>query len=331
MFAVALVLATLTYWLIERPVRFGEKARGIKAIILAGLMILVGGVGGYVFLKEGLAAREAVKNASMLLEDFALPALQDDSCTQRYGSEFGFCKHKNVDGGRTILLLGDSHSLFVFSAIAEYGERQGYNTLLVSEGEGSKNSANGKHANPEITQKLFEFIDADKSIEKVFIVTRGVLYINGRDHDFPASDYGHGGIGKLQFSTQRTLDRLNEMGKTVYLVAENPVWPGMGQGNTPEAIRTLVQAQPFQDFFRPSGKIHKLGKKDVLEHQKEYLKMLSRLSGVTILYTIDAFCPDEKCLLFDGKGFPLYWDDDHLSQHAGGRFLLEKVLKPYLQ
>jgi hypothetical protein len=121
------------------------------------------------------------------------------------------------------------------------------------------------------------------------------------------------------------------MGKTVYLVAENPVWPGMGKGNNPEAIRALVHIQPLQNLFLPAPKTYRLSKEEVIEHQKEYLEMLSRLEGVTILYTIDAFCPHEECLLFNEEGLPLYWDDDHLSQRTGGQFLLEKVLKPHLQ
>jgi hypothetical protein len=121
------------------------------------------------------------------------------------------------------------------------------------------------------------------------------------------------------------------MGKTVYLVAENPVWPGMGQDSA-EYIRTLLNVQPLRDRFKPlpSREEIRLYKKDVLQHQKEYLKTLKLLEDVTIIYTVDAFCPKEECLLFNEQGFPLYFDDDHLSQRSGGKFLVEKALKPYL-
>ena len=129
---------------------------------------------------------------------------------------------------------------------------------------------------------------------------------------------------------QRTIDRLNRIGKTVYVLAENPVWPGMRKGSNPQYIRDLINIQPLRDYFNPVRKEIHLYKKDVLKHQKEYLEMLKSLRGATIIQSIDAFCPTEECLLLNEEGFPLYWDDDHISQRTGGKFLVEKVLKPYL-
>jgi hypothetical protein len=36
-------------------------------------------------------------------------------------------------------------------------------------------------------------------------------------------------------------------------------------------------------------------------------------------------------MLFDENSLPLYSDNDHLSRWVGGRFLVERVLKPYLK
>jgi hypothetical protein len=66
-----------------------------------------------------------------------------------------------------------------------------------------------------------------------------------------------------------------------------------------------------------------------LEHQKDYLAMLDRLEGATIIKSIDAFCPKEDCLVFSEYGIPLYYDDDHLS-FEGSRFQVEYLLEPYL-
>ena len=75
----------------------------------------------------------------------------------------------------------------------------------------------------------------------------------------------------------------------------------------------------------------KVYKKDVLARQQEYLDVLKDIKGAKIIYTLDAFCPTNECLLFNEQGLPLYWDDDHLSVHAGGNFLVDKVLEPYLK
>ncbi|MDR2164871.1 MAG: hypothetical protein LBO79_04420 [Zoogloeaceae bacterium] len=73
-----------------------------------------------------------------------------------------------------------------------------------------------------------------------------------------------------------------------------------------------------------------LRKSEVLEYQESYLNALRRIRGATVLHTLDAFCPGETCLLTDEDGMPLYYDDDHLSVEPGGRFLIQRVLAPYL-
>jgi hypothetical protein len=262
----------------------------------------------------------------------------DDICERRYSAKFRFCRYKDAGGEYTVALLGDSHAAVAFPAVSEYLARQAYNTLMVGH-SGGKNPVNGKLANPDAVDELFERLGQDRSIKKAFLLMRGVLYITGLEHDHPVPhktggvDDFYGDSSGLESATQKTIDRLRGMGIAVYLVAENPVWPDMGTGTDPQAIRALVHVQPLQDLFHRSGKTYELNKKQVLAHQKEYLEMIKRLKGVTILDTIDVFCPPpkEECLLFSEDGFPLYWDDDHLSRNTGSQFLLDKVLKPHLQ
>jgi hypothetical protein len=246
-----------------------------------------------------------------LKEDFETPIHTDDECRRRYGTEFGYCRYEDAEGEYTVALLGDSHALFAFPSVSQYLNRQRVNSLLIGR-SGANNPVNSASANTDLREKMFDILRTDSSIKKVFLITRS--YVSHRRS-----------ITELQV-TQHTIGRLNEMGKIVYLVAENPLWPDME--NIP---LWMLLYQPLRDLFHPVPKIYKLSKKEVFEHQKEYLEMLSRLDGVTLLHTIDAFCPHEECLLFNEEGLPLYWNDNHLSQRTGGQFLLEKVLKPHLQ
>jgi peptidoglycan/LPS O-acetylase OafA/YrhL len=330
MFAAAFVLAALTYWLVERPIRFGRRARGIKAVALLAALAIMGGAGGWVYKNEGLPERftdDQIKLSIELLKDLEeSPLSADDPCKQRYSAQFLFCRYEDVGSEYTVALLGDSHARVAFPAVSEYLARQGHNTLMVSDG-GFKNPVNGKLADSDAVDELFERLDHDKSIKKAFLLMRGVLYITGVDHDFPVP-YNDSDSSGLEFATQKTIDRLRQMGMAVYLVAENPVLPF-----NPRALLALARVpQPLQNLFPHSGKTYRLSKKQVLAHQKEYLEMIKRLKGVTILDTIDAFCPPprEECLLFNEADFPLYLDSNHLSQNTGGQFLLEKVLKPHL-
>jgi hypothetical protein len=339
MLLLAIVLAAITWWLIERPIRFGKRAKAFKIGALVTSMLVAGCVGGWVFKGKGIAERKAVEKARVLMEDLEKPLATEESCRLRYGAQFEYCRHKDIGARHAIALLGDSHGQFAFPAIADYVADKGYNTLFLGGRAGSSNPVIGLSAEPSATEKLFEILEADKNIRKVFLITRGVAYY-GFDHDQDyAERYAKENKNKdifydsafaLGFAIQRTIDRLNRIGKTVYVLAENPVWPGMVQGNNPQYIRALVNVQPLQEYFKPVRKEIRLYKKDVLEHQKDYLDMLKTLKGATVIQSIDAFCPTEECLLFNDKGFPLYWDDDHISQRTGGKFLVEKVLKPYL-
>jgi peptidoglycan/LPS O-acetylase OafA/YrhL len=324
----AFILAALTYWLVERPLRFGKRARKIKTMALVISLVIVGCTGGWVFLEKGLENRKSVQNAKAVIEELKQGFLLNDICHKQYGDHETFCYYHNIEAKNTIVVIGDSHARFAFPEIARFGEQKGYNTLTIG-GIGWHNPITGKTADPQFIEKMHKLLDENKTIKKVFLITRGNLYINGYDIDNPLTEehdriqYSYNGMQGMEQAIQKAIDRLRSMGKSVFLVAENPVWPkGLD-------IRTIFGVQPLRHLLYPEHKEIHLYKADVLENQKEYLEMLGRLQGATIIHTIDAFCPGKECLLSDENGLPLYGDDDHLSQ-TGGKFLVEKILKPYL-
>jgi peptidoglycan/LPS O-acetylase OafA/YrhL len=337
MLVIAFILAALTYWLVERPLRFGQKARNTKTVALVVLLTIVGSAGGWVFLGNGLENRESIQNARKVTEELKTPEVlheMKEECHKQYNNKFRdyfyYCIYNDIGSNDTIAVLGDSHAETAFYMISEYGKQKNYNTLMLGEGVLDNNSVNGKNRDPQLTEKWYELIGQNQAIKKVFLLTRGKLYINGQDNDNVWSSKNvhiqnsYGSIQGLEQATQKTIDRLRSMGKTVFFVAENPVWP---QGLD---IRTIFGAQPLHSFLHLEHKETHLYKAEVLANQKEYLEMLGRLKGATIIHALDTFCPGEKCLLSDENGLPLYRDDDHLSFRIGGRFLLEKILKPYL-
>jgi hypothetical protein len=105
-------------------------------------------------------------------------------------------------------------------------------------------------------------------------------------------------------------------------VSENPVFPRPARD---------YRTRPF-DLSRSAGARQeppKLRKDDVLARQKKYLELLGRLEGATIIYSLDAFCPQGECPMFSPEGIPLYLDDDHLSME-GSRYQAQHLLAPFL-
>ncbi|MGJ4748844.1 SGNH hydrolase domain-containing protein, partial [Leptospira sp. SA-E8] len=130
---------------------------------------------------------------------------------------------------------------------------------------------------------------------------------------------------RVQNVLQPIVTRMSQLDKPVYVLADNP--------ELPFDPRMLDSGQPLRNAlhtFQGTSASPRLLKVDVQTKQQEYLLALNQLHGATIIPSIDAFCPTNECLLFDEDGGGLYRDEEHLSRYSGGRFLVSKVLKPYL-
>jgi hypothetical protein len=299
---IAMICSVLTYWFVERPIRFGKKARVAKAVVLLTALFFVGVSGVFVYWKNGLIERSSVQQARAMIDSESAPSVYE-SCHVSMGNRTQ-CRYHNVSGDATIALLGDSHADMMFRRIYAYNSRNGINTLLVFS-TGPWNVVNGADRKRETVDAAFDLIANDNKINKVFLVVRGVKQGGGSD------------LEQKERDLQESVNRLRNAGKKVLIVAENP--------ELPFNPRSMLKIQPF----RSEVKDYHLKKSDVLREHENYLAMLGRITGGEIIYVLDAFCPKDECLFFDEQGLPLYRDDDHLS-NAGVQFLIEKVLAPYL-
>jgi SGNH domain (fused to AT3 domains) len=167
----------------------------------------------------------------------------------------------------------------------------------------------------DIAEESLKAIVADKTIKKVFIFTRGAMYFTGRQS---ADDYVPYLIVQpkaFEDSLQKTIDYLRDAGEAVYAVSENPELD-----STPYAC----EKRPI----RLRKKNCEVDRDDVLLRQQQYLQILNKLKRVRVIYTIDKFCPERKCLT-EIEGHYLYADSDHLSTE-GSRFQAKEVLSKFL-
>ncbi len=126
--AISVVLAWLTYRLVERPVRFGKYGKA-AAVALSVLMVAAGCTGYEIHRREGLPSRfpEIVRE---LARDMRGPAdrYRAGSCllypAQDY-SAFGACdSNPATANAAAIVLWGDSHAAHLYAGYRDrYGER----------------------------------------------------------------------------------------------------------------------------------------------------------------------------------------------------------------
>jgi hypothetical protein len=303
----------------------------VKAVILAALIAGVGCAGGWVHREKGVGTRGAVQQQKAVTMALKWPDQRSDSvCLQKYklkGTQYEekpFCLYKNVGGKETIALVGDSHAWMLFDAIAKFNANNGINTVLLAHA-GNNNVFYGWAADFDNTESLYQAIRSDSSIRKVFIVT--------------ASDYVHPdpacrenvckerkvrNYKEFEKATQEAITRFSEMEKKVFILADNPYLPFNP--------RSVFVNQPLRASLHKRRADLRLYREDVLKRQKNYLEALSYVKGATIIFSIDAYCPAAtgECLLFDENNVPLYSDSNHISPSAGGRFVVERILSPYL-
>ena len=122
--ALALLLASSTYLLLERPLRTSQGK--YKAPILAVCMLAVGVVGYVTFRRGGLPQRAAARTDQNFSAQFVGPswAFSDNStCRQRYpypqsrNYKWWFCI-TNKDAPPTLLLLGNSYANHLYPGLA---------------------------------------------------------------------------------------------------------------------------------------------------------------------------------------------------------------------
>lgn len=317
----AVILATLTYRLVEQPLRFG-KHLGAKAIGLTVILALTGLTGYGIHLTKD--ATKSHETGQFRLIDRSNADNSDAACRQRHsdlyddlianpdftgtsGKFLPYCRYHNAHGTRTAVLWGDSHALAAYEAIAAYNASLGLNTWLV--GRSAFRHGIPATALPGVIDRIAQSVQQTPEVHSVFLI----MSADKMD------------LERAQRVLQPIINRMNQLGKQVYVLADNP--------ELPFDPRILDPGQPFRaalHSLQGTSASPRLLKADVVTKQKDYLSALNQLHGATIIPSINTFCPKDECLLFDEEGGSLYRDEDHLSRYSGGRFLVNNVLKPNL-
>jgi peptidoglycan/LPS O-acetylase OafA/YrhL len=322
----SIVLAWLTYKLVERPIRLG-KAGKAKVSVLVVLMALVGALGYDTYIKDGYDARSSIKGFVNNKNELLRTPASDEACLSYVDLKsplFPYCRFTNVSSDETVAVIGDSHAHVAYPGISEFLASRGKNTVLLANsacppflGSPTGNNQTELDACTNRVEQLLKVVESKKDIKKIFVFTRGPIYITNTEPLSVDKKLGVSSIPLNQFfnSAQSSFDRLKSKDKTVFYVSENPE----------------LNFHPDSCLTRPFKVITKsctILKESVYARQAEYRKSFSNLKNITYIDSIPVFCPSDKCLIFDEKGSLLYADDDHLSV-AGSRFQVKNLLAPY--
>jgi hypothetical protein len=270
---------------------------------LVGALFAFGAIGHYGFVRDGWPARAAAAHYTSNQDQLVRLPSMDDECTRYVGEKplFQYCRYTNAHAKTAIAVIGDSHAHVAYPGIAALARERGMSTVMLAHSGCPFDSACTK-----ATEQMLTTVGRDSTIDKVFVFCRCPHYL------------AESRIGPeaLRVALQSTIDALRATGKHVFLVSDPPELPFSPAACLPRPLRSTTRTCEVD-----------IGA--VRQFQLGYSEVLRNLRDVTIIQTVDAFCPNGTCRAVRGDEL-LYADDNHLSE-VGSRFLASEVLRPVLQ
>ncbi len=340
----AALLATLSYHLIEKPVRRRTSLRSVMAV--SGVAAVVAALSTNIYSRDGLSFR--LKDAQVAAEAKALEWGEEmrasDSCKVRIreGIELG-CLIADPQQKAGAVIIGDSHANHYYWGLSSVLGEQGINLMQLSRGacsplygvvilKGKQMIDCRSFINPVI-----DYIVESPDVHTVFLGGRWMAYVTGRELKDPsgyvndehlalpddpqAQDLPRAEVFAL--GLDETLRRLLDAGKRVVFLHAVP--------ELPFNVRECVSWSPNRFVSRVPRPNCDVERTLVDARSDEYLpvlkKILQRYPQVVQLDPQPFLCDGERC---SGKsdGMLLYRDDDHLSL-VGTQWLAQR-LKPSL-
>jgi hypothetical protein len=341
--AAAFILSALTYYLVERPLRFGRHLKW-KAGGQLVTMAITGLLGLYIYINFGFMDRPAFAemqriNADMT-EDVSKHNAENCSDSEHFNykqlnSNFFCMKSDDSKGFSENVIIGDSHAYPIYFGL--------YNLSVKERGQGLQMvGANG--CPPFVDLQSFEKGESDQclgimnamlkrlavdtNVKKIFLVNRGPLYVTGTgfgdQHNRllrrPQSQSEETNQLAYEAALSDTADILIDAGKQVFFLITPP--------ELSFEPKSCISVRPYSLQKRTLENCH-VSLAAYRERAQEFRDLVSKVQKshpeLTLLDASKALCDNERCTAYkNGKFF--YGDNNHLSVH-GAIMVVSKLSK----
>lgn len=305
----AVLLAALTYYFVERPIRARTRQRSVVAILLF-LVLLVGFLGYNAYTRAGLQFRAIAKATELPVYDW--------SGGYRYGRCFlsGETGHTTVfaaecDGGddlsRPLIgLWGDSHAASLYPGVATLAQERSYRVAQYAT-SGCPPVLDFTIANrPECAG-----INA-QAFARLVALRPATVLLAGHWSTYD----GKGGWSLLDDALlEKTIRDLQAAGiGKIVLVGHLPTF----KGGKPSIARNF--------FVAGKNDRTKVGFNDWIVPHDQRMRQLAGRSGIGYFSPLELLCNERGCLISaaSDRFLPMAWDSSHLTDH-GSRLLIEKA------
>jgi peptidoglycan/LPS O-acetylase OafA/YrhL len=312
----AMIFATLTYYFIEKPIRFGNtKKSKRKVIALLILMITLGTTGGVIYMKNGLIQRKAAMpiikhqgdTGHVLFHQY--PYQHFYLCTPQHIQDEALrwdgairCFQSKKDQPIDVAIIGDSHAEHLF--------------IGLSEALPSKNIV--YYTRPTLPilgnnefNHIFDYVLSNQNIKTIILDA----YWSNRKNELPKNT-------SLLDGLTNTAHAFHSKNRHTVIIDDVPVF----------------SFDPKQcKFIRPLS-----SKNNCIEDKKYFdrkyqtyiptIKLLKKNKEITVINTALLFCNEKNCSM-EKNGKLLYRDDQHLNIEGSryiGKFIADEMKKEKL-
>jgi hypothetical protein len=327
----SILLAWLTYKIIEKPIRLGMHNR-IKIITLVTIMVIVGYIGNYSFQHNGLIFRNALKKTEVinpLINDYPHKPFHNQICSNIFPQfeQFNAClisKNKNPD----VLIVGDSHSNQYYQSLAK--KLPNHTVMNISHWrclpfsskplQQSNNCINNQNT-------LIDFILANDSI-KTIIVTGFWSYLASGDFKYSGNfrtpiDLKQEEAISFQKNGNYFFSKISNINKDIIFIYDIP--------DLDFDIKSCFISRPFVFSKETIKSTCALNKNEYEKRYAVYNKLIQSILNdypkINIYNPKNLLCDDINCWAIH-NGQPLYYNGDHLTLF-GTDFVIDDFLKKY--
>jgi len=338
------VLAWLTYRLVEKPIRFGTYS-SMKTIVLILLMLGIGNVGYLSYVHDGLKFRDADTNAqTQLYSDVNGTVLYntpedwiDERCNAELGASYDYLICRFTTDTPTTLVVGDSHAAqFVYDSISHDSNDLAlvavngclpFTTLVTINPteQFEQKSARCKVIMPIVLKLLRDY----PSIQRVAFATRGPMYIEGSGYGDSESkniyrivdgpnDLMDGNYNKFISGYVASINEILKLGKSVVFIEDVP--------EIGIKAKNCVDDRPFRISAKAVPDCN-ISRKAFDARNANYRKAVDSIANTTnnqikVFSAYEYLCNEYSCGGLKGS-VSYFYDDDHLSM-TGSRFVFGK-------
>ena len=325
-----LLLALISYYFIEKPVRKKKISPRLVVSLCAGMLVCFG-LAAFIRSHKGLPERINIEQSILSQLEDKLPYDQKE-VRKKYGFKNGeYILTAKKDQVPTIAVTGDSHARHLVYGL---GEVTGKNVLMIGEPALSpvkdlvhkRKRIDYNDPSQNIVNHQVDILSKDKNITTVIL---SGYWSNPLNPATRKSDYFfHNGSGDFeqdfQTNLEATIKELTESGKKVIVLDETPNFyfdiysclkrPTLGISTNSECSESV------STINERTKKWHK-----IFSHLKD---KFSSDKNVLFLDVREPFCDKENCYAKNGNDF-YYLDKHHLTEK--GSVVLANYLKKQIE